>query len=139
MEKWRGYDVIVITGTTDASGDAVVTTGQKNIVGEVVAVVVDGTLLSDGADLDLNPVYIGVDGSTVILGADIIDNEDVGNATLNEFYPRLFEQTIAGADINVATNTKVTTRFALGGCALRVTVANGGATKAFKVWVVVAM
>lgn len=137
-EKDRAYDAIEISGTTDAGGDAVVDSGQKNIMGEVVAVIVDGHNLTDGADLDINSVYTDVDGDD-LLGIDILDNEDVGNATLNELYPYDFVEDIAGADVEAPATYKFVRRFALAGCALRVTVANGGNTKTFKVWVLVAL
>ena len=73
------------TGTTDGSGDSI-DDSPYPVTGEILMVLVDGTNLTNGADLDLNPIYTDVDANE-ILGEDIIDNEDVGNAALNEFYP----------------------------------------------------
>ncbi len=136
MDQLRKYHVVEMSGTTDASGDAVVNSGETNLVGQVEMVLVEGSAMTDTADLDVHAVYIGADGSTEFTD-EIVNHEDAGPATLLPIYPRGFEHDAAGADITVATSTKVTRRFALAGCSLRVTVANGGNTKAFKVWVLV--
>lgn len=128
--KERNYDVVKISGTTTSGGAA--TVDSETVTGIVLAVWVDGTNLTNGADLDINAVYTDVDG-TEILGEDIINNEDAGNAALNQWYPRKFAQDVAGADIEVATSVKTVVPYAVFEAPLRVTVASGGTSVAFAV------
>ena len=132
------FHVVVMTGTTDGTGAATVDSYERNLIGLVEAVIIDGIALDDSADLDINTVYDKMaDGATERVGLDILDHGDVGNAAINELYPRDYEEDITGTDIAVATGVKTTRKFALAGCGLRVTVAAGGATKAFQVRVLV--
>lgn len=129
------YDMVVISGTTDGSGAAVVDS-ERPLMGYVQFVDVEGAALTDGADLTLQPILYEADG-TVELGESIINNGDVGNAAQDKFYPRKFVQDNAGVDLVVATGQKVATPYFVPGARLRATMANGGATKAFRVRVFV--
>ncbi len=121
-------------GTTDSSGDA--TDDSPPITGEVLKVQVDGTNLTDSANFDLNPVHTDVDGAE-ILGEDIINNEDVGNATLNEFYPsRAIEDTVGTAELFASAGEVVPTLFVVAGAPLRATIAAGGNAVKYSVIVV---
>ena len=122
-------------GTTDASGDSV-DDSPYPILGEILHVMVDGTNLTDGADLDLEPVHTDVDANE-ILGAKIITNGDVGNAALNEFYPSTATQDNAGAsEVYAGAGEVVPTHFYVAGAKLRATIANGGNTVNYRITVV---
>lgn len=128
----RFYDV---TGETDGSGDAVVTT-EHPILGELLAVVVDGTALTNGADLTLvgqMPAQDGADDAT----ETYINNGDVGNATPDTFYPRRAAETNDGTDLVYASTDIVPVPYVIPGLLVKATVANGGATKGFRVRLVV--
>jgi len=128
----RNYDVVKISGTT-TSGGAAADDSPNAVTGKIIGVWVDGTNLSNGADLTLNAVYTDVDG-VEILGENIINNADVGNATLNEFYPRRAMEDTADADLLfAAAGTIVPTEFAVFEAKLRVTIANGGNAVAYAV------
>ena len=121
-------------GVTDSGGNAA--DDSPPITGEILKVLVDGTNLSDGADFDLNPVHTDVDGAD-ILGEDIIDNEDVGNSGLNEFYPsRAIEDKTGTAELFAAAGEIVPTLFVVAGAALRATIASGGNAVKYSVTVV---
>lgn len=118
-------------GTTDGSGDAVVDSPFA-ITGRILKVEVEGVALTDSADFDLNPVTATVAGG-LLLGEDIVDHADVGNAALNELYPRKAVQDLTGTTVNYAATFPIYEPFIVIGCKLRATIAAGGATKAFKV------
>ena len=121
-------------GTTSAGG--VATDDSPPITGEILKVLVDGTNLTNGADFDLNPVHTDVDGAE-ILGEDIIDNEDVGNAALNEFYPsRAIEDKAGVAELFAGAGEVVPTLFVVAGAPLRATIASGGNAVKYSVIVV---
>lgn len=125
----------VLTGTTDGSGDSTATT-ERPVIGEVLYVEVDGAALTDSANLVLQPVVTKLAGSTE-LGESIINHTDIGNATIDRLYPRRFAQDNAGADLTVATSTKVAVPYFVPGVYLRATVSAGGATKDWRVKVFV--
>ena len=120
-------------GTTSAGGAA--TDDSPPITGEILKVLVDGTNLTAGADFDLNPVHTDVDGAE-ILGEDIIDNEDVGSAALNEFYPSRGVETVAGVARTYDGTRPVVDKFIVAGAPLRATIASGGNAVKYSVIVV---
>ena len=123
------------TGTTDGSGDSI-DDSPYPVTGEILMVLVDGTNLTNGADLDLNPIYTDVDANE-ILGEDIIDNEDVGNAALNEFYPsRPIEDKAGTSELYAGAGEVVPTLFSVAGAKLRCTVAAGGNAVKYRITVV---
>jgi len=128
-------ETFVLAGTTDGSGDATATT-TRPVLGEVLYVEVDGAALTDSANLVLQPVLTKAAGTTE-LGESIINHADIGNATIDRVYPWRFAQDNAGADLTVATSTKVAVPYFVPGVYLRATVSAGGATKAFRVRVFV--
>lgn len=131
-----GYQTAELRGTTDGSGDAVVTSSVA-LTGEVLFVEVEGAALADGADLVLQPVLYELADGAVELGESIINHGDVGNAAHDKLYPRRYAQDNAGADLAVATGVKVAVPYFVPGAKLRATIANGGATKAFRIRVFV--
>ena len=118
-------------GTTDGSGDAVVDSPSP-ITGEILKIEVEGVALTDSADFDLNPVTAAVAGG-VLLGEDIVDHGDVGNAALNEFYPRKAVQDITGTAVTFDATNEIYDYFVVIGAKLRATIAAGGSAKAFLV------
>ena len=126
-----------MTGTTDASGDLTMNSAERELVGTVEAVFIDGVATTDSADFDLNPVWDEGAAGTELVGADIIDHGDIGNAAINEVSPRGFAHLITGADAEVVAGTKALRNFPLARCGLRAVVAAGGDTKAVKVWVLI--
>lgn len=129
------YTVITMYGTTAAGGGTTVDS-EIAVTGYVEYVEVDGAALADGADLTLQPILQKLAGGTE-LGESIVSHGDVGNSTIDKLYPRKFAQDNAGADLTVATSTKVAVPYFVPGAKLRATMANGGATKAFRVRVFV--
>lgn len=130
------YDELVLKGTTDASGDAVVDSNRP-VTGYVEFVDVDGAALTDSANLVLQPILYELADGAVELGESIINNADIGNAAQDKFYPRKFVQDNAGADLAVATGQKVAVGYFVPGAKLRATVSAGGNTKAFRIRVFV--
>ena len=86
------YGIVNLSGTTDASGDATVTSAKK-IYGELVAVFIDGTNLTGGANLTVKQVFEGINGAL------LVNNADVGTAASNELYPRMPAQDAAGTAV----------------------------------------
>lgn len=127
-------NVLVLKGTTDADGDAVVDS-PRAITGEILAVFVDGAALSDSANLTIAAVHAKQAGTTE-LGELIVNHADIGNATIDKIYPRRLATDNAGATLEVATGQNVALPYVVPGCKLRATVAAGGDTKAFSIHVV---
>ena len=124
----------VLNGTTNGSGDAVVDT-NRDIVGEILAVHVDGHNLTDSANLTLTGVYQDVDGDELV-GDVIVNHSDVGEATLVELHPRVEAQDPTGTVELYAATFGVVVPFAVA-APLRATISAGGATKAFRIWIIV--
>lgn len=132
----HGYQVVVLKGTTDGSGDATVDSDMP-CTGYVEFVEVDGAALTDGADLVLSPILYKLADGSVEAGESILNHGDVGNTATDKLYPRRFGQDNAGVDLAVATGVKVPEKYFVPGAKLRAVVANGGATKAFRIRVFV--
>lgn len=130
------YDVVVLKGTTDGSGDAVVDS-DRPVLGEVLFVDVDGAALTDSANLVLQPILYELANGAVELGESIINHGDIGNAAQDKLYPRRFAQDNAGADLAVATGEKVAVPYFVPAAKLRATVSAGGAGAAFRIRVFV--
>lgn len=130
------YRTIILAGTTDGDGDAVVDS-DRPITGEVLYVDIEGAALTDSANLTIHPILRELANDAVELGDAIIDHADIGNAAQDKVYPRRFAHTSAGADIEVATGQKVVVPYFVPAAKLRATVAAGGATKAFRIRVFV--
>lgn len=131
----HGYQVVVLDGTTDGSGDAVV--DSRIVTGEVIYVDVDGAALTDSANLTLKPILRELADDAVEQGEAIIDHADIGNAAKDKISPRKFAQLNTGADLEVATGVKVAVPYFVPACKLRATVSAGGSAKAFRVRVFV--
>lgn len=130
----KSYATVVLTGTTDGSGDATVTSSQKTpLYGDVLAVAVDGIALTDSANLVLTEEIAGAAGTTVSIQT-IINNADIGNATVNNYYPSVQLQDNAGTGRVTGTDA-IPTLYTMHGGWLKAVVSGGGATKAFKIWV----
>lgn len=132
------YGVVLITGTTDASGDATVYhKGDPSLVGEIVSVLVDGVALTDSANLVLSEELTSA-ADAAILGPTIVNHADIGNATLTEIVPTQGVMDNAGtARLYAAGGTVVPTFFALHGGRLKAVISAGGNAKAFKIWVTI--
>lgn len=124
--------VTVMRGTTDASGDAVV--DSETILGEVIAVFVDGAALTDSANLTLVALHPEVAGTSE-LGENIISHADVGNSAIDKIYPRRLATDNAGTTLAVATGVNVAVPYAVPGGKLRATISAGGDSKAFSIHV----
>lgn len=131
-----GYQVAVLSGTTDGSGAATVDSDYP-VVGYVEFIDIDGAALSDGADLVLSPILYELANGAVEVGESIVNHGDIGNAAQDKLYPRRFAQDNAGSDFTVATGQKVATPYFVPGAKLRAVVANGGSAKAFRIRVFV--
>lgn len=125
--------VEVMSGTTTAGGAA--TVYSQPLTGKVAAVFVDGTNLSDGADMTLAQAHVDVDAAELV-GENIINHGDVGNAGLNSFYPRRIAGNPDGSDLEVATGQDVPVQFVVAATRLKAVIANGGSQVAFRIWVV---
>ena len=132
----NGYDILVLKGTTAADGSATVDSAIP-VTGEVVYVEVDGAALTNGADLTLKPIGYKLADGAEELGEAIINHGDVGNTATDTLYPRRFAQDNAGADLTVATSTKVAIPYFVPGLKLRATIANGGNAVAYRIRVFV--
>lgn len=130
------YDMIVISGTTDGSGDAVVDS-DRPVTGYVEFVDVEGAALTDSANLVLQPILYELANGAVEVGESIVNHADVGNAAQDKIYPRRVVTDAAGVDLEVATGQKVSTPFFVPAALLRATISAGGATKAFRIRVFV--
>lgn len=124
----------VLNGTTDSSGDATAET-DYDVNGEILGVQIDGHNLTDGANLTLTTVNLDVDGDEKV-GELIVNNGDVGNATLDEYHPRTPAQDAAGAAVTYDGTNEIYVPFAVA-APLRATISAGGDTKAFRVWIIV--
>jgi hypothetical protein len=128
------YDTIVIDGTTDASGDAVVRS-SKYITGDILSVIVDGRNLTDSANIAVDAELKDADGSAVA-GSNILTHGDIGNATLTQFYPSTSLQDTTGTAVASGAD-EVPTLISLANSKLKVTISGGGNVETFRVWVVV--
>lgn len=123
-------------GGTTAAGGGSTDDSPEPITGEILHVMVDGTNLSDSANLDLEPIHRDVDDAE-ILGEAIINNEDVGNAALNEFYPSRPIEDLAGtSELFAGAGEVVPTLFCVAGAKLRCTIVAGGNTVDYRITVV---
>ena len=123
-------------GGTTTAGGAATDDSPHPMTGEILHVMVDGTNLTDSANLDLQAIYTDVDDNE-ILGEKIIVNVDVGNAALNEFYPSTPIQDSAGVDeLFASTGEVVPTLFCVAGARLRATIGAGGNAVKYNITVV---
>jgi hypothetical protein len=124
---------IVLTGTTDASGDATADTPAPE-TGRVVKVTVIGDDMDASANLDLNPIYYQVADGAEVLGQDLVDHEDVGTNAVTELYPSRAIQDVAGTgELYASSGETVPTHQYIDGAALRATIAAGGNAKSFAI------
>ena len=130
------YSSVVLAGTTDASGDLTIrSSAQSPLFGDVISVLVDGIALTDSANLVLTEGLIGAAG-TEVFGPNIINNADIGNATLTDLRPSAPLQDEAGVAQLSATDD-VPTLFSLHGGRLKAVISAGGNAKAVKIWVTI--
>lgn len=127
------YSSVRLAGTTDGGGDAVVrSSGATPLFGDVISVLVDGIALTDSANLTLVEELTGAAGT--VTGPNIINNADIGNATLTDLRPSAPLQDEAGV-AQLSGTDDVPTLFTLHGGTLKATVSAGGGAKAFVIWV----
>ena len=132
----NGYQVAVLKGITDASGDATVDSDWP-LTGYVEFVDVDGAALTDSANLVLSPILYELADGAVEVGESIINHADIGNAAQDKLYPRRFAQDNAGVDLALATGAKTPVGYFVPGAKLRAVVSAGGAAKEFRIRVFV--
>ena len=125
------YQVVVLSGTTDGSGDATVDSPGA-VTGEVLFVDVEGAALTDSANLTLKPILYEQTGAEEV-GESIVNHADVGNAAQDVLYPRRFATDNAGAALAVATGVNVAVPYFVPGARLRAVISAGGASKTFRV------
>lgn len=130
------YDMVILRGTTDGSGDATVDSAMP-VTGEIMHVQVEGAALTDSANLVLSALLTEVAGTTEVSALLFINHADIGNAAIDQITPRMFAQLNTGADMEVVAGQKTPVPYFVPGAKLRAVVSAGGATKAFciKVWV----
>ena len=130
----KSYHTVELEGTTSAGGALTVTSSQRTpLHGDVLAVAVDGIALTDSANLVLTEEIAGAAGTDVTVQT-IINNADIGNATVNAYYPSVQLQDNAGTGRVTGTDA-IPTLFTLHGGYLKAVVSAGGDTKAVKIWV----
>lgn len=135
MHGYHGpqYHVVDLSGAVDASGDAVVTspTGQTYI-GEVIAILYDGTSLAANNDAVFAAVYTDIGGDEV---AETILTITNNSQTHDIIQIREIADDLTGADEDVNDNEagaqKQLVPIPLLGARLRVTVDEGGVSLDF--------
>lgn len=133
----RNYDVIKLTGTTNGSGAATVTTDRK-ITGEVVGVFLDAGDLDATGDVTLSAVYTLTDGTT--LAEAFLTRTNVGNSTVIDMPLHDGQNATGGvydADATQADTQKAPVLYPLIEAKLRAVVAQGGDTLPFAVHILV--
>lgn len=135
-----GYHVVAMSGTTDGSGDATANSPESGLVGEVAGVLLDGAALDAGADVTVSAVYTDIDGATERLITVLTLTNTNGFIAVK---PREFADGADGADEDFNANEAglqgAPVPMSLVNCSLRAVVAQGGASKAFGVRVLVRM
>lgn len=127
--------LVTINGTTDGSGDATIDTASA-VLGELLAVFVEGIALTDSANLVCTtrmPLVAGTEAT----GETLVNHADVGNATMNTLYPRRAAQDVAETDLVYALSDVVPVPFVIPGAHIRAVISAGGDTKSFRITYVI--
>lgn len=131
------HSTVLLKGTTAVGGALTIYSSKKTpLYGDVLSVLIDGSDLSNSADLVLSEGLVDADGTSEILGPSIINNTDIGNAGSMELTPSTVLQDNAGVT-RVSGVDSIPTLFALHGGYLKAVIANGGDAKVVRIWVTI--
>lgn len=131
------HSTVLLKGVTATGGGLTIySSGKTPLHGDVLSVLIDGSDLTDSANLVLKEALVDADGTSEILGPAIIDNADIGNAGSLELTPSTVLQDNAGVT-RVSGSDSIPTLFALHGGRLKAVITAGGDDKVVRIWVTI--